>query len=119
MQLTRPSCLFNPNAKSQQSSVTRCFVRPVHIQGAFRYSGGMAAKNKSPPDVQEIFGLHVEGSKQRDQLLEQVRALQSAGKIREARKRLKAADQIQQCLHALETECRHPNKTRDKRFGKD
>lgn len=79
----------------------------------------MAAKNKRPPDVQEIFGLHVEGSRRRDNLLKEVRALQSAGKIREARKRLKAADQIQQCLHALETECRHPNKTRDKRFGKD
>lgn len=78
----------------------------------------MAARNKRP-DLQEIFGLHVEGSRRRDGLLEEVRALQSAGKIREARKRLKAAAQIQECLHALETECRHPNKTRDKRFGKD
>lgn len=73
----------------------------------------MVAKNKNPPDVQDIFGLHLEASKHRDELLEEARALQIAGKIREARKKLKHAQEIQHRLTALETEVRlrpHPEK---------
>jgi hypothetical protein len=74
----------------------------------------MAAKNKNKgrpagrpePDGQEIFGLHLKASQHRDELLAEARALQTAGKIREARKRLRAAQEIQHRLTALETEVR-------------
>jgi hypothetical protein len=74
----------------------------------------MAAKNKkkSPsrsdrePGIQDISGLHVNASQHRDALLAEARALQAAGKIREARKRLRAAQEIQHRLTALETEVR-------------
>ena len=74
----------------------------------------MAAKNKKKgpsrsdraPDVQDIFGPHVAASQHRDALLAEARALQTAGKVREARKRLRAAQEIQHRLTALETEVR-------------
>jgi hypothetical protein len=74
----------------------------------------MVAKNKkkSPlrsdrePDVQDIVGLHLTASQNRDALLAEARALQVAGKLREARKRLRAAQEIQHRLTALETEVR-------------
>jgi hypothetical protein len=74
----------------------------------------MAAKNKKKapsrsdrePDIQEIFGLQLKASQHRDELLAEARALQAVGKIREARKRLTAAQEIQHRLTALETERR-------------
>jgi hypothetical protein len=75
----------------------------------------MAAKNKKTtrrgatdrePDIQDIVGVHVTASQHRDALLAEARALQDAGKIREARKRLRAAQEIQHRLTALETEVR-------------
>jgi hypothetical protein len=45
-------------------------------------------------------------SQHRDDLLEEARTLKTAGKIREARKKLKAAQEIQHRLTALETEAR-------------
>jgi hypothetical protein len=76
---------------------------------------GIAAKNQKTarrgaterePDIQDLFALHVSASQRRDALLEEVRALQAAGKIREARKRLETAREIQHRLTALETEVR-------------
>ena len=76
---------------------------------------GLAAKNKRmarrgaterEPDIRDLFALHVTASQRRDALLEEVRVLQAAGKIREARKRLEAAEEIQHRLTALETEVR-------------
>jgi hypothetical protein len=74
----------------------------------------MAAKNKKrgrhaearEPDIQEIFGLHLRASLRRDGLLTEAGALQAAGKIGEARKRLRAAQEIQHRLTALEAEVR-------------
>jgi hypothetical protein len=75
----------------------------------------MAARNKKKasrgatdrePDIQEISGLQLKASQHRDELLAEARALQAAGKIREARKRLRAAQEIQHRLTALETEVR-------------
>jgi hypothetical protein len=63
----------------------------------------MAARNKKKarrgatgrgPDIQDIFALHLTASQHRDALLAEARALQAAGKIREARKRLTAAQEI-------------------------
>lgn len=72
----------------------------------------MAAKNKpkrprsssrpsGPVDFTDVFALHVEGSQRRDELLEQVRQLQAAGKIREARQALERAETINKHLTAL------------------
>ncbi len=75
----------------------------------------MAAKNKNTsrrgatdrePDIQEIFALPVAASQHRDALRAEARALQAAGKLREARRRLTAAQEIQHRLTALETEVR-------------
>jgi hypothetical protein len=75
----------------------------------------MAAKNKKTarrgatdrePDIQDIFALHLTATQHRDALLAEARTLQAAGKIREARKRLTAAQEIQHRLTALETEVR-------------
>lgn len=79
----------------------------------------MAAKNKSKgrarkssagenPDIQEIFALHLEGTRRYDELLQQARTLQSAGKIREARRLLNEAEGIHRRLTALEDEFRRP-----------
>jgi hypothetical protein len=77
----------------------------------------MAAKNKRPkraepadidprPDIRQVFALHVEACRRRDELLEEARELQAAGKIRAARKHLTQAEEIQERLTALEDECR-------------
>jgi hypothetical protein len=78
----------------------------------------MAAKNKPRgrpqlsrrfvPDVREVFALHLEASQRLDHLLEQVRELKAAGKIAEARRVFKHAEQIQQQLLALEQGYRRP-----------
>ena len=74
----------------------------------------MAAKNKKKvqsrsdlkPDIQGVVGLHLTASQHRDELLAEARALHATGKIREARKRLREAQEIQHRLTALETEAR-------------
>ncbi|MGH8139853.1 MAG: hypothetical protein ACREVV_16880 [Steroidobacteraceae bacterium] len=66
----------------------------------------MAIKKKKPADIRAIFSLHHQASKLRDDLLEEVYQLRIAGKLREARQRLKAAEGIQQRLTALEMEVR-------------
>jgi hypothetical protein len=77
----------------------------------------MAAKNKPRraadvsargPDVQEVFGMQLRASQRRDELLEEARELQAAGKIRQARAVEKRAGQIQQLIGALEQENRPP-----------
>jgi hypothetical protein len=74
----------------------------------------MAAKLRPPhhpPDIQEIFALH---------LREECRKLKAAGKIAAARKALKQAQSIQAGLSALEAEVRVAGEhRRDKRFAKD
>jgi hypothetical protein len=74
----------------------------------------VAAKNKneSQPandlasDIGEALGLHPKAAQHRDDLLKEARELQAAGKIREARKKLRAAQEIQHRITALETEAR-------------
>ena len=75
----------------------------------------MAAKNKKTarrgatdrePETQAILRPHPKASEHRDALLAEARALQAAGKVREARKRLTAAQEIQHRLTAVETEIR-------------
>jgi hypothetical protein len=74
----------------------------------------MAARNKKKAasrsdreqDVRDSFELRLTASQHRDALLAEARALQAAGKTREARKRLTAAQEIQHRLTALETEVR-------------
>ena len=81
----------------------------------------MAAKNKpksrrvSPSqdkaaDIRDVFALHIQASCHLDELLEQVQALRSAGKNREAKALLKQAEGIQKGLRALEAEVRLPSR---------
>ncbi|MDB6104130.1 MAG: hypothetical protein JWO52_4129 [Gammaproteobacteria bacterium] len=83
----------------------------------------MAAKPRPPrrpPDIQEIFALHLRCSQRLDELLEECRELKAAGKVAAARKALKQAQSIQAGLNALEAEVRVAGEhRRDKRFAKD
>lgn len=70
----------------------------------------MTARNRRrPPDVQEIFALHLGASRHLDHLLEDVQRLQRAGKIGEARKVLEQAEAVRQGLRELEAEIRPRN----------
>jgi hypothetical protein len=84
----------------------------------------MAAKNKRTKrtsasgneitDIRGLFALHTDGSRRFDELISEGLELQAMGKIGEARQRLKAAQEMQQRLRALEDECRLiPDKTTD------
>jgi hypothetical protein len=72
----------------------------------------MAARNKrtrSPDPSEESrdsFGLYARASRHRDDLLEEARELQAAGRIREARAVEKRASQVTQLVEALESETR-------------
>ena len=50
----------------------------------------------------------MEASRRRDELLEEVRALQAAGKIRQAKQLFKRAQEVRQRLTAFEEEFRRP-----------
>jgi hypothetical protein len=58
------------------------------------------------PDIRDIFKLCLEASQRRDELLGEVRQLHAAGELRAARELMRQADQIQECLTALEAEVR-------------
>ena len=79
----------------------------------------MAAKDKpksrrpsaeAEAEIRNVFALHIQASCHLDELLEQVKALRSAGKIREAKALLKQAEGIQKGLRALEAEVRLPSR---------
>ena len=69
----------------------------------------MVARTKRAPDVQDILTLHIAMSKERDELLEKTRELQAAGKIREARRMFKAAEQVHERVEAFEQRYRRRN----------
>lgn len=71
----------------------------------------VSAKKSKPSDIRAMFSLHYQASKLRDDLLEEAYQLQVAGKLREARRRLKAAEGIQRRLTALEMEVRLRSQT--------
>jgi hypothetical protein len=70
----------------------------------------MATKNssKSRPrlralrDIHDTFGLHFQGSRRREEILEHASALQAAGNVRDARKLMKQAQELEKHLKALE-----------------
>jgi hypothetical protein len=73
----------------------------------------MAAKNKrsslprTPASgAHDSVGLHMRAAQHRDDLLEEAKELQAAGKIREARAVERRAAQVEQLVGALETEVR-------------
>jgi hypothetical protein len=74
------------------------------------YPHTMAKKNKakarpsSPdsPDISDTFALHFQASRRRDEILEEAKALQATGKVRDARKLLRQAHEMQKHLKALE-----------------
>ena len=71
----------------------------------------VAAKNKrsgyprAPANVtHDSVSLHLRAAQHRDELLEEAKELQAAGRIREARAVEKRAAQVEQLVGALETE---------------
>lgn len=91
---------------------------PPHILytvAAKNKSKGRPSRDSGPPGPHEIVLLHMEASRRRDELLEEARELQSAGKIREARRLLAQAEAIHEHLTALENECRNsrPERSHD------
>lgn len=73
----------------------------------------MAARNQrtagsasSGREAHDSFALHARASQHRDDLLEEARELQAAGKIREARGVERRARQVTQLVDALEAETR-------------
>jgi hypothetical protein len=79
--------------------------------------GDMAAKNKPPRaragnDATQQSDTLLRASDVREHLLEEARALRSAGKIREARGVEKRAAQVDQLVGALEADYRSPDGSR-------
>lgn len=73
-----------------------------------------------PIDFRHLHKMHLEASLARDELLEEARSLQTAGKIRLARERLDQARRIQDSLSAFEAALRSPGgHKRDRRFSED
>ena len=76
----------------------------------------MAGKNKSKgrlasqdsPEVPDLFALHFQASRRRDEVLEEAKALGAQGRVADARKLLNQAEEIQKHLTALEDHCRTP-----------
>jgi hypothetical protein len=56
--------------------------------------------------VRRILALHSEASQHREELLEEARQLRAAGKLREARRLMRTAREIQFQLQALEVQVR-------------
>jgi hypothetical protein len=54
----------------------------------------MAAKSRPSASLRDFLVLHVQAAQQRDDLLEDIRRLRAAGKIGEAEKALKVAEDI-------------------------
>jgi hypothetical protein len=69
----------------------------------------MATKNKSngrssfhpSPGIRDMFAFHFQTSRRRDEILEEAKGLQVAGRIPEARQLLKRAKKLQKHLKAL------------------
>jgi hypothetical protein len=57
-------------------------------------------------DLLRVVNLHLEASQHREELLEEVRQLQAAGRIREARRVRRTAEKLHSQLQALEVQVR-------------
>jgi hypothetical protein len=57
-------------------------------------------------EVQDLFRLHLQASRRRDELLDEALILKAAGDIREARRLLREAKTIQMWLRSLEEDVR-------------
>jgi hypothetical protein len=84
------------------------------------YPRAMATKNKSngrasfhpSPGIRDMFALYFQASRRREEILEEAKGLQVAGKIPEARQLLKRARKLQKHLKALAGNCRVPGPQR-------
>lgn len=56
------------------------------------------------PDIRRIVTIHAEASQHREELLEEARQLLREGRIREARRLMKTAEELRSQLKALETQ---------------
>jgi hypothetical protein len=86
------------------------------------YARFMAAKNKQknrpiPPlrdrtDIR-VLSFHFLASRRRDVILDEANSLEVAGKIPEARQRLKQAEEIDALIKTLEDDCGSPRSLRE------
>jgi hypothetical protein len=75
------------------------------------------AKQKSRPipplrdraDLREVLSFHFLASRRRDVILDEANALEAAGQIPEARRRLKQAEEIDALIKTLEDDCGSPS----------
>ena len=66
----------------------------------------LLTEDRETPDIRRIVAIHAEASQHREELLEEARQLQAAGKIREARRWIRTAEELQSQLQALEAQVR-------------
>ena len=88
-------------------------LRMLFPQATTAYPSLMGAKTRRThqisshsAEVQDIFRLHLQASRRRDELLDEVLVLKAAGAIREARRLLREAKTIQMWLRSLEEDVR-------------
>jgi hypothetical protein len=62
-------------------------------------------------DIREVLSFHFLASRRRDDMLDEANSLEAAGKIPEARERLKQAEEIDALISTLESGCRSPTRT--------
>jgi hypothetical protein len=62
----------------------------------------LLTEDRDTPDIRRIVAIHAEASQHR----EEARQLQAAGKIREARRWIRTAEELQSQLQALEAQVR-------------
>jgi hypothetical protein len=63
-------------------------------------------------DLREVLSFHFLASRRRDVILDEANSLEAAGKIPEARKRLKQAEEIDALIKTLEDDCGSPSSVR-------
>ena len=93
------------------------------ISSASDYASWMATNDKQPSrgmpplrdraDIREVLSFHFLASRRRDAILDEANSLEAAGKIPEARERLKQAEEIDALICTLEDNCRSPSSLRE------
>jgi hypothetical protein len=63
-------------------------------------------------DIREVLSFHCLASRRRDVILDEANSLEAAGKIPEARQRLKQAEEIDALIQTLEDDCGSPRSLR-------
>jgi hypothetical protein len=85
------------------------------VASADGYALVMAAnKNRPMPplrdriDLREVLSFHFLASRRRDVILDEANSLEAAGRIAEARQRLKQAEEVDALIKTMEDDCGSP-----------